>query len=607
MLSLERIEIVDGRLIIVNELADMSLKQRYLDCKQAGAAGIARDELLGYLHDAADALDYLNTSQSLQHLDVKAENLLLVGGRLKVGDFGLVRNLTDSDASMLEGMTPRYAAPEVFEGRPTKFSDQFSLAVVYAELLTGQPPFDARSAAQFAAQHLLGTKPKLEQLSPADQAVVRRALSKHPQDRFPNCRAFVDSLLAATPCETETPAARAEDPVRPPQAADAAPPPLESDRGYAQRAAVPLPLVPRSLPPVSEDATLVLGGDSSLRQPLSRAAKPRVEVRLPVVETDSLEWEPRPTLFIGLGGVATHVLRGLSQRLATQFAPGGAIPGWSMLSIDTDPAALSISGATPELGGRPADDQLLIKLRTTQEYRSEVPEVLKWLSRRWLYNIPREPRTSRCRPLGRLALVDNGARVMQRLTRALHDFAAPEALAASAAAVGANFTHRPVIVLVTSIGGGTGSGIILDLAYAVRKLTAELGIADYELRGLLLHSTEQEPESQDLALANALACLTELAHFNRPGCGYPGEESLGLLAVPSILPTFDETLLAHLGDGLSHSDFQSQLDRVSDYLYHRLATRAGTLLDCLHASMQAAQPAQTGEMADPHLWTLHRQ
>ena len=53
-----------------------------------------------------------------------------------MGDFGLVHNLAECDASMLEGMTPRYAAPEVFEGRPSRFSDQFSLAVVYAELLT---------------------------------------------------------------------------------------------------------------------------------------------------------------------------------------------------------------------------------------------------------------------------------------------------------------------------------------------------------------------------------------------------------------------------------------------------------------------------------------
>ena len=589
LLSLEGIEIVDGRLIIVNELADMSLKQRYLDCKDR-APGIARDELLNHLHDAADALDYLNTSQSLQHLDVKAENLLLVGGRLKVGDFGLVRNLSESDASMLEGMTPRYAAPEVFEGRPTRFSDQFSLAVVYAELLTGQPPFDAKSAAQFAAQHLLGAQAKLDALSTADQAVVRRALQESA-GRFPNCRTFVDRLLASTAGETAAAKSPDEKVSCPPQTAACPAPAPEQASPVGQR----LPSAPRSLPAAGEDATLVLGGDSSLRQPMSRGTKERVEVRLPAVAVDDLQWAPHPTLFIGLGGAATQVLRGLSGRLAKQFSGGKAIPAWGMLSIDTDPAALPIARREGEPDAA-ADDLMLIKLRSTQEYRAELPEVLKWLSRRWLYNIPREPRTSRCRPLGRLALIDNGARVMQRLRTALGAFTAPEALAASSAAVGTLFHQRPAIVLVSSIGGGTGSGIILDLAYAVRKLTAELGIGQYELRGLLMHSTEQDPASHDLALANAVACLTEMAHFNRPGCGYPGEESLDIPAVPSILPTFDETLITHLGDGLSHAEFQGQMDRVSDYLYHRLATRAGTLLENLHADMDAVQPAQTGEI-----------
>lgn len=59
LLSLERIEVVDGQLVIVTELADMSLKDRHEECKAAGMVGIPRDELLVYLHDAADALDYM--------------------------------------------------------------------------------------------------------------------------------------------------------------------------------------------------------------------------------------------------------------------------------------------------------------------------------------------------------------------------------------------------------------------------------------------------------------------------------------------------------------------------------------------------------------------
>ena len=66
LLSLERIEVADGRLIVVTELADSSLKERFDDCVANGLCGIPREELLNYLRDAADALDYIRESHSLQ-------------------------------------------------------------------------------------------------------------------------------------------------------------------------------------------------------------------------------------------------------------------------------------------------------------------------------------------------------------------------------------------------------------------------------------------------------------------------------------------------------------------------------------------------------------
>src|SRR6476620_11193538 len=116
---------------------------------------MTRDVLLRYMRDAAEALDHMNDKYNLQHLDIKPRNLFLVSDRVKVADFGLVKHLERSGSSGLLGaVTPLYAAPETFTNGLSDRSDQYSLAIVYQELLTGQRPFNGKSPRQLAHQHL---------------------------------------------------------------------------------------------------------------------------------------------------------------------------------------------------------------------------------------------------------------------------------------------------------------------------------------------------------------------------------------------------------------------------------------------------------------------
>src|SRR6266508_2564140 len=71
ILSLERYDILDGQLLIVMELADRNLWDRYKECRSQGLRGIPRGELLGYLEETAEALDLMNNQYQLQHLDIK--------------------------------------------------------------------------------------------------------------------------------------------------------------------------------------------------------------------------------------------------------------------------------------------------------------------------------------------------------------------------------------------------------------------------------------------------------------------------------------------------------------------------------------------------------
>src|SRR5262245_25846007 len=212
LLSLERFEIVNGRLAILTELADMSLDHRLRQCRAEGLPGIPREELMQYMADTAEALDFLSQRHSLLHLDIKPENLLILGDHIKVADFGLVKELaTRTQNSLVSGMTPTYASPKMFDDEPSAQSDQYSLAIVFQEMLVGILPFPGRTAAQLAKQHTQ-SDPQLASLPAGDRPVIARALAKKPSDRFPSCRAFVDALLhraerpaAAAPSEVPHP------------------------------------------------------------------------------------------------------------------------------------------------------------------------------------------------------------------------------------------------------------------------------------------------------------------------------------------------------------------------------------------------------------------
>jgi serine/threonine protein kinase len=193
ILGLERVDVIDGQVIIVMELADRSIWDRFKECQSQGFPGIPRPELLRYMNEAAEALDLMNGEYQLQHLDIKPQNLFLVRNHVKVADFGLVKDLDGKSATVTSGITPVYAAPETFEGRVSQASDQYSLAIVYQELLTGRRPFDGKNARQLLMQHV-SQMPDLAPLPAGDRDAVARCLAKHVDDRYPTCSEFVRDL-----------------------------------------------------------------------------------------------------------------------------------------------------------------------------------------------------------------------------------------------------------------------------------------------------------------------------------------------------------------------------------------------------------------------------
>ncbi len=579
LLSLERIELVDGRLVIVTELATSSLKNLFDQYRQSGLTGVPRGELLTLLGDAADALDYISQVHSLQHLDIKPENLLLVGGRTKVADFGLVKDLQDVNCSIVGGLTPLYAAPELFDGRPNAHSDQYSLAIVYQEMLTGVPPFEGRTMAQLAAQHL-HSRPHLDALPLADQETIARALSKDPSQRFPSCREMINSLAPrrSAPCRRREP---------------------------SQNLAVTIPPCPHRSKPrcsrkkASAGSRCRGGAASSMTQPTEPA--PRVR-DLPRLELPAEAAAYRPTIFVGMGGLAAKTLQTLHRHLVNRFGPLSAVPALQFLFLETDAETLKTVTEADLQTPLSNDSAIFLPLRQAADYRRESGNHLQWLSRRWIYNIPRSAQTQSFRPLGRLAFVDHLDRVLERLSQTIKAAVDRGALATSAQSTGLPFQEAPPrVFLVSSISGGTGSGMVIDVAYAVRKVLRDLGLSEEGVCGILAHCSGHNPQGRDLAVANAYAFLTELHHYSDPHNAYPGDPSRGLPAFAAADAPFSQTYVVNLDEDLEPEEFAAAADKLAKYLYYNAVTAAGAYFD---ACRSGPTPDEPSAAADPGLRTF---
>lgn len=217
-------------LVIASKLADKNLAQLLDEHVAHGEAGVPPLALLELLKQVAHALDYLNSPRhrlgdrlvSIQHRDVKPDNIMLVGETAKLTDFGLAKvvELEDTSAEIHQdsvGFTFHYAAPEVLRGRVTKWSDQYALAITYHYLRTGMLPYDkANSAYELMMQQLEG-RLDLSYLPEPERRVVARATNVIPEKRFHTCTAFIESLEMAIPADGRAPLAK-----RPPARSHAA-------------------------------------------------------------------------------------------------------------------------------------------------------------------------------------------------------------------------------------------------------------------------------------------------------------------------------------------------------------------------------------------------
>lgn len=199
----------DGRLYIVMELLEGRSLADELD-----AGGVPSvDRALVLIMKLCAGLGAVH-AKGIVHRDIKPENVYLVQRGddpdfVKLVDFGISRALdtdsagTESQAGRVFG-TAGYISPEAATGETTDVrSDIYSVGVLSYQLLTGELPFDGKTAGAVLMQHVHDAPPPMREqgvgsrVPPGLADVIHRALRKDPTDRYQSLAEFVDALVEA--------------------------------------------------------------------------------------------------------------------------------------------------------------------------------------------------------------------------------------------------------------------------------------------------------------------------------------------------------------------------------------------------------------------------
>ena len=163
------------------------------------------ETILPIIRQVAAALDYAHEERII-HRDIKPGNIMIdAAGHVKVLDFGLAAQIHTSMTRVsmayhgTSGTAP-YMAPEQWRGRAQgAAADQYALAVMTYEMLSGHLPFESTDAAVLQQAVLTQEPEEIEGISDSAKKALARGMSKKAEDRFPSCMEFASSLAGTPP------------------------------------------------------------------------------------------------------------------------------------------------------------------------------------------------------------------------------------------------------------------------------------------------------------------------------------------------------------------------------------------------------------------------
>ena len=298
-----------------------------------------------------------------------------------------------------------------------------------------------------------------------------------------------------------------------------------------------------------------------------------------------------PALVVGVGATGLSVLRALRRSIREQFGRADAVPTLRFLYIDTDPEAATQATAGPDaLSPR---EVMLAKLNRPTHYLQHptMPACEGWLPPGLLYRLPKNPAPAGgVRGFGRLAFCDHYRAISQRVRLEVETFLSDDALDRLGASTGLGVrSNRARAYVVAGTAGGTGSGMLLDLAYLLKYHLRSIGYRRPETVAVLLAPPADAAAAKTAGLANTYAALAELHHFSA-GAQYQTKldsaeppvidtegpfERVAVLQLPPVPKPRHQVQVYGLAARGLYTELLTTAGRVTDYVRSVTPVRVG--------------------------------
>ena len=181
---------------------DLSKKIKAQKQKAFGEKYFSEEKILQYFYQICRGLQYIH-SKNIIHRDIKSQNIFLMkNGKLKIGDFGIAKALTNSknNASTVIG-TPYYFSPEIINGEPYNYkTDIWSLGVVLYEMCCLKLPFESDNIAQLSIKIMKGKYDPIPNKYSKNLANLIKDMLNLDQKLRPNITEVMQSPLIKNYC-----------------------------------------------------------------------------------------------------------------------------------------------------------------------------------------------------------------------------------------------------------------------------------------------------------------------------------------------------------------------------------------------------------------------